>query len=245
MSDRVRTFSLVAICLGAVCVLAAPASAKKAINVKADFTAPCPNCETDWSGTWWSDMGIYYNNPNGPYSVQDSPSGTSYEPGSTVTSQILTHNKVYTLQTNRTSWTRSVLMHFFSSVSGDPQYPDNVLPSCWAGDPDQNWPINLSVFSNNLGFPDMQVGSSYSGWARVQFNNLSSNCDTQINFYNFEWYGVCITHPSSTSWVITTDACGAQINYGTGNLKSQGGKKHQTVNYGDWRVPFQLTLTTQ
>lgn len=244
MSRISKKLFTVAASLMALGLLSVSSFASSAVKVTANFTYACPNCATDISGsnvyTW---NGTYYNNPGGPYSLQDFPSLTPYSPSNNVESQILTNNTVYTLDTSGPNWTRTVWMHFFSTVSGDPQYPNNVLPSCWVGDPDQNWPVNLSVFSSTAGFPQMTVGASYGGFARMNFNNYSGSCYNQINKFRYTWYNVCITHPTASSWVVTTDACGAATNYGTGNLQGQGGKNNQTINYGDWRVPFKLTLT--
>jgi hypothetical protein len=33
------------------------------------------------------------------------------------------------------------------------------------------------------------------------------------------------------------------VNYGEANLQGQGGRKKETVDYGDWRLPFKLLLT--
>jgi hypothetical protein len=242
-----------ALCLSAACLLAPQAFASKPVAVTATFTVSCANCSTDISGdvdTW---DGGYFSHPNGPYSMQNDTYG-SYSNSSSLVSQVITHNAVYTLDTlgtMNTSLVRSVAMHFFSPVAGSITFPDNVLPACWQSDPDQDWPINLSVFSNTVDFTKMQVGSAYSGFARVQFNNNSGQCYDQINKFTFHWYAVCIV-PTSNGWVVTSDACGLtapyfqiQTNYGEGNLSGQGGKHGQTINYGDWRLPFQLTLTKQ
>jgi hypothetical protein len=42
---------------------------------------------------------------------------------------------------------------------------------------------------------------------------------------------------------VTSDSCGRATNYGEGNLRGQGGKNGQTIDYGDWRLPFKLTMT--
>lgn len=234
-----------AIAAGVFGLVAAPAFASRPVLLTANFTVSCTNCQTDISGN--PNFGPpYSSNPSGPYSVQDDLYG-SYSPSSDLESQILTNNTVYTLDTTgtlNTSLVRTVSLHFFSPVEGIA--PGNVLPSCWQGVATQEQAVNLSVFSSSVGFPQMQVGTGgYGGFARVDFNDYSATCFNQVNKFTFHWYNVCITHPTSTSWVVTTDVCGATIDYGTGNLQGQGGKKGQTINYGDWRVPFQLTLTSQ
>lgn len=221
--------------------------------LNADFAVSCPNCATDISGQVYTWNGNFFSNLNGPYSVQDDLYG-SYSPSASLESQILTNVSVYALNTTgtlNTAVVRNVKLHFFSPVSGSPNYPNDVLPPCWQGDQDQEWPVLMNVFAgNNMAFPKMLVGKAYPGTARVNFNNYGGACYNQINKFQFNWYNVCIVHPSSNVWVVTSDACGptgpsfqSDINYGTGTLSSQGGKKGQTVYYGDWRVPFQLTLT--
>jgi hypothetical protein len=236
MSKQVSKWGWVAVALAA---LATTAYAGKALVLKADLTETCSNCNTDVS-----------NAVPGPYSVRnDIPGG--YLPGNGVKSQILTHNAVYTLDTMNTlvngvvgAGTRYVRMHFYSSVEGSSQYPNNVLPACWQGEHDQNQAVNWSVFSDNsVFFEDMVVGLSYPGRARMDFNVRNGLCDQQIFRFYLTWYSVCIKRTGVSSWEVTSDTCGRQTNYGEANLQGQGGRKKETINYGDWRMPFKLTLS--
>jgi hypothetical protein len=237
-----------ALCLSAACLLSIPAFAAKAVNVTATLTVSCTNCQTDISDA----SGEYSSNPAGPYSLQSD--GSSYS-SPQVQSQILTHNNVYTLDTMNTlvnglvgAGTRSVGLHFFSPVEGLPAYADDVLPACWQGQHDLDEAVNWSVFSgSSISFVQMNAGQSYSGWARMEFNVRDTNlsCYDQINKFRLTWYAVCIAHPDASTWVVTSDSCGKGTNYGEAMLEGQGGKKNQTQYYGDWRMPFQLTLVKQ
>jgi hypothetical protein len=222
--------------LGAICALtlfATSAFAAKSVNVTATLSITCPNCDT---------------NVAPDYSLlPDSNSG--YPNGNGVRSQILTNNSVYTLDTTGTlvngvvaGGTRTVLMHFYSSVEGI--YPNNVLPGCWNGDHDQDQAVNWSVFaSNSQSFQLMQVGVGYPGWARIDFNVRNGSCDTQVYRYFLKYYTGCIVRKDANTWEVTSDSCGRQTNYGEANLRGQGGKSGQTIDYGDWRLPYKLTLT--
>jgi hypothetical protein len=233
----------VAMSLTALCLLSLPAHAAKAVNVTAALAGNCSNCQTDISDV----TGVYSSNPDGPYSLQSD--GSSYA-SPEVESQILTNNSVYTLDTMNTlvnglvgPGTRTVGLHFFSPVEG--KVANDVLPACWGGNHDQDQAVNWSVFaSNSVNFPLMAVGRQYPGFARMDFNVRNGVCDNQVYRFRLQWYNVCITRTgtSPNTWVITSDSCGAQINYGTASLIGQGGK-NQTIGYGDWREPFQLTLT--
>lgn len=207
------------------------------------MTEPCSNCETD----------VSLLNTTGKYSLL--PDGTDPYDNSTVKSNILTNNAVYTLDTTGTLvsrlvdvGTRTVGMHFYSKVENSAQFPNNVLPPCWQGQHEQDQAVNWSVFaSNSVNFPQMTVGVFYSGFARMDFNVRNGSCDNQVFRFYLRWYNVCITRTSDSpknTWVVTSDACEKAINYGEANLKGQGGKK-QTFDYGDWRMPFELTLVQE
>jgi hypothetical protein len=224
--------------LGVTCVLtlmATSAFAAKAVKVTAKLTTTCLNCSTDVA----PDYSL----------LPDSDFG--YPDGDGIKSQILTNNSVYTLDTTGTlvngvvsGGTRTILMHFYSSVEG--VFANNVLPGCWNGNHDQEQAVNWSVFaSNSQAFPQMQVGVGYPGWARMDFNVRDGSCDNQVFRYYMQWYNGCIVRKNATTWEVTSDSCGRQTNYGEVNLRGQGGKKGQTVNYGDWRMPYKLTLTAQ
>ncbi len=218
----------------ALTVLAGTAVAGRILRLKAELADVCANCQTDTAGV---------------YSVlPDLPSG--YLDGSGVKSQILNHNAVYTLDTLDTlvnghvgSGTRFVEMHFYSPVEG--QFPGHVLPPCWMGNYDQSQAVNWSVFSDNsLPFTQMEVGQSYDGRARMDFNVRNAACDREIFRYYLVWSSVCIKRTGAGSWEATSGDCGSQNNFGEATLRGQGGRRKETINYGDWRLPFQLRLTT-
>ena len=227
-----KSLLAVAVCLGLMGV-SIPAHAAKAVNLKASLAPTCTNCDTDVS---------LVNTP-GDYSLLSD--GNDYAPGGGVQSQILTNNTVYTLSTMDTLLNglapRTVKMHFYSSVEG--VYSNNVLPACWNGSHDEDQAVNWSIFSSSVGFPSMQVGSSYGGFSRLDFNDRGAACFNQVYRFYLRYYNVCITRTTLTTWVVTSDSCGKDTNYGEASLNGQGGKKGQTINYGDWRVPFKVTLT--
>lgn len=220
-----KSFLAVAVCLGLMGA-AIPAFAAKAVNLTASLAPFCSNCDTDLTGE---------------YSLLSD--GSDYAPGNGVQSQILTNNTVYTLSTMNTLVNglvpRTVQMHFYSPVEG--KYVNNVLPACWAGSHDQDQAVNWSIFSSSVGFPSMQVGSSYGGFSRLDFNVRNGVCDGQVYRFYIRYYNVCITRTGLKTWDVTSDSCGRATNYGEGSLRGQGGKG-QTIDYGDWRVPFEITL---
>jgi hypothetical protein len=240
-----------ALCLSATCLLTLPAFAARSVNVKATLTVSCPNCQTDISDA----TGEISNTPNGPYSLQSDGAGDGSYSNPQVQSQILTHNNVYTLDTMNTlvngqivSGTRTVGLHFYSPVEGLPAFSDDVLPACWDGAHELSEAVNWSVFSgSSISFVQMTSTDSYPGWARMDFNVTDHSCNPQVNKFTLHWYAVCIAHPDPSTWVVTSDVCGgpSSLNYGTAGLNGQGGKKGQTQYYGDWRMPFQLTLVKQ
>lgn len=230
MKRKTQVSLLVAL---ALTVLAGTAVAGRILRLKAELVDVCANCATNTAGT---------------YSVlPDLPTG--YEDGNGVQSQILNHNAVYTLDTLDTlvnghvgSGTRFVEMHFYSPVEG--QFPGHQLPACWGGNYDQSQAVNWSVFSDNsLPFTQMEVGQSYPGRARMDFNVRNQACDREIYRYYLVWSSVCISRTGPTSWDATSGDCGAQNNYGEATLRGQGGRRKETINYGDWRLPFQLRLS--
>lgn len=230
-----KSFLAVAVCLGLMGA-AIPAFAAKAVNLTASLAQSCSNCDTDVSllGT------------TGDYSLLSD--GSDYVPGGGVQSQILTNNSVYTLSTMNTlvnglvgPGTRTVQMHFYSPVEGI--YANDVLPACWGGSHDEDQAVNWSIFSSSATFPNMQVGFSYGGFSRLDFNVRNASCDKNIYRFYLKYYNACITRTSLTTWVVTSDSCGTQTNEGTAGLNGQGGKNGQTLYYGDWRVPFKITLS--
>lgn len=230
-----KSFLAVAVSLGLMGA-AIPAFAAKAVNVKAGLAPTCTKCDTD----------VALVNTPGDYSLLSD--GSDYVPAGGVQSQILTNNSVYTLSTMNTlvnglvgPGTRTVQMHFYSPVEG--QYVTNVLPACWNGSHDQQQAVNWSIFSSSVGFPSMQVGSSYGGFSRLDFNDRSAACYNQVYRFYLRYYNVCITRTSLNTWDVTSDSCGRATNYGEASLNGQGGKGGQTINYGDWRLPFKVTLT--
>ena len=235
-----------AILVSIVGLTALAAWAATAVNVTATLADTCPNCRTDAGGA----------NPllsgSRPYSIVSD--GLPYS-SPEVQSQILTNNSVYTLDTSGTlvggyvvyGTTRYSAMHFYSSVecglNGECDYPNNILPPCWGGDRDQDQAVNWSVFAPTS-FLRMTTGAKYSGMARLNFNVRNAACDDQINRFRLEWGTVCITRTGTGSWAVTSQACsGTTVNWGEGHLQAYGGTKRNTVDYGDWRMPFSLTLT--
>jgi hypothetical protein len=209
------------------------AFAAKPVKLDANLVTTCSNCATNVAPSFSL--------------LPDSEWG--YSNGGGVSSQILPNNSVYTLDTLDTlvnglvgPGTRSVQMHFYSSVEG--QFPGHFLPGCWNGNYDQDQAVNWSIFaSNNVKFPLMQLNRPYAGFARMDFNVRNADCDRQIYRYYLRWYNACIVRTGENTWVVTSDSCGRMVNYGEANLRGQGGKSGETVDYGDWRMPFRLRLT--
>ena len=178
-------------------------------------------------------------------------------------SEILTNRTVYTLDTLDTlvnglvdpGWTRYVKMHFYfppEIQTPDPKYPGKSLPripDCWKNSTtntsNQNEAVNWSVFTSSVAFADMQQGTSYAGFSRLDFNvrDTISTCYTQVFRFWLRWPAVTITRLNDVGgvrvWQVTTNA------YGEASLEGQGGKKGQTQSFGDFREPFKLTLTEQ
>ncbi len=229
--------------LGAVLVLsltATSAFAAKAVKINANLVMTCTNCDTNVGAPGQLD---------GRYSLQADGSG--YSDGNGIKSQILTNNSVYNLDTMNTlvnghvgAGTRTVLMHFFSPVEG--QFPGHNLPGCWNGNYDQEQAVNWAVFArNSVNFPLMQTNTPYAGWARLDFNVRNGSCDGQVYRFYLQWFDACIVRTGANTWTVTSDSCGRQTNYGEATLRGQGGKNGQTINYGDWRMPFKLTMARQ
>ena len=251
MSRIFRKLHRIAIVISIVGLTALAAWAATAVNVSTSLTGTCLlNCQTDTGGYTISN----YTDPGPrPYSLVDDSNGAySSTTDSRIQSQILTNNSVYTLDTSATldstghvgPSTRTVDMHFFSPVecglNGCP-YSNNILPPCWGGNHNQDQAVNWSVFAPTS-FLRMKTGLGYQGMARLNFNVRNADCDRQINRFRLEWGAVCIVR-TATGWTVTSDVCGAQTNYGEAHLQAYGGTKKNTVDYGDWREPFQLILT--
>jgi hypothetical protein len=227
------------ICIIVLTALAAWAAT--AVKVTASLASGCLNCEADVAGK-------YSLLPDGfePYNPFTD---------SRIESQILMNNSVYTLDTTSTlvggipgSGTRTIGMHFYSSVECKPgqtncKYPNNILPPCWHGEYDQDQAVNWSIFAPTS-FLRMATGAKYAGMARLNFNVRNADCDRQINRFRLEWPTVCITRTGLGTWLVTSQACSStSINWGEAHLQAYGGTKRNTVDYGDWRIPFSLTLT--
>lgn len=230
-----------AIVISIVGLTALAAWAATAVNVSATLATTCTNCATDIAPVGGS----------GNYSLVSD--GFPYPGGDPlVLSNILTHNAVYTLDTSATlinglvaPSTRTVFMHFYSSVECIPgrcPYPNNILPPCWGGAHNQEQAVNWSVFAPRS-FLRMATGQKYSGTARLNFNVRNAACDGQINRFRLEWGTVCISRAADGSWTVTSQACsGTTVNWGEGHLQAYGGTSGNTVDYGDWRMPFVLNL---
>lgn len=230
-----KSFLAVAVCLGLMGA-AIPGFAAQPVNLTAALWEKCLNCDTDVSP-----LGI-----TGNFSLRSD--GATYPNGNGVQSQVLNNNSVYTLSTMNTlvsglvgPGSRTVEMHFNSPVEG--VYTNNVLPACWNGNHDQEQAVNWSIFSSSVTFPNMQVGQSYGGFSRLDFNDRSASCFNQVYRFYLRYYNVCIKRTSLNTWLVTSDSCGRATNYGEASLNGQGGKGGQTISYGDWRVPFKVTLT--
>jgi hypothetical protein len=217
------------------------ASAADQVPVSATLAKTCSNCATNIA------------NPTGNYSLVSD--GFAYPAGDPlVISNILTHNAVYTLDTSATlvngyvtDTSRTVYMHFYSSVECKPgqvgcKYPNNILPPCWGLDAyDQDQAVNWSVFAPTSFFR-MTTGAKYSGMARLNFNVRTAACDRQVNRFRLEWPTVCITRTGAGTWAVTSQSCSLSVNWGEAHLQAYGGTKQNTVDYGDWRMPFSFTL---
>lgn len=229
MVARVTTAAIVLAVLAGI-----PADAGRPVKIKAELIEDCSNCMT--------------TTPSSYSVLPDTTEG--YTDGNGVVSEILSHNSVYTLDTLDTldegipgAGTRYAEMVFYSPVEN--QFPGHVLPPCWFGDYTQMQAVNWSIFADNqLSFTKMDVGAQVDGRARMDFNVRNRFCDTQIFRFILQWHNACIERQDASSWLVTSGSCGAMVNYGEANLQSQGGQ-HQTLDYGDWRLPFQLLLTEQ
>ncbi|PYV34702.1 MAG: hypothetical protein DMG22_05260 [Acidobacteria bacterium] len=210
----------------------------RAVSITANLVSTCNNCDTN----------VALAGSPGDYSLLPDVFG-AYPNSNGVSSQVLTNNSVYNLTTTATlvnglvaNSTRTVKIHFYSPVEGT--VANDELPACWGGNHDQDQAVNWNIYSSKVGFSQMTVGVSYSGFARMDFNVRNAQCDQQIFRYYLKWYNGCIVRTNPTTWVATSDSCGVQINYGTAGLYGQGGKNGQTAYSGDWRVPYQVVLTT-
>lgn len=228
--------------LAALLALAVVASCEKATHKRAQgdvfvstISLPCSNCDTDFSPA----------GATGTYSLMPDQFGSYIEDGAVHASMFASHG-VYTLDTTGTlvngvvgAATRTVRMHFYSPVEG--KYSTNVLPACWNGQHDQQQAVTWSVFSSDAtAFTEMERGSSYPGFARLDFAVRNGKCEGEVSRFYLRWSNVCITHPVENAWVVTSSACGILADYGEASLKGVGSDK--TLSYGDWRMPFQMTL---
>jgi hypothetical protein len=236
MRTKMRNIAACALLVALVWMAPQIAEAGRLVLVRAELTEACANCQVPDNG--------------GNYSVLGDGLGP-YVEGNGVKSQIISHNTIYNLDTMNTlvngqvvyGTTRTVKMHFYSSVEG--QYPGHVLPACWNGNHDQEQAVNWIILSDNSQtLTGMQVGQRVAGRARADFNVRNGSCDGQVYRFYLRWHNVCITRTSATTWDATTDLCGRERNYGTATLTGQGGKR-QTIDYGDWRLPFKMTMTLQ
>jgi hypothetical protein len=237
MQKKMTILAAAAVLIALVWMAPQIAEAGRLVLAKAELTTACPNCQVP-------DIG-------GNYSVLGDGLG-AYENGDGVKAQIISHNTIYNLDTLNTlvnghvvaGVTRTVKMHFYSPVEN--QFPGHVLPPCWGGNYDQEQAVNWIILSDNSQtLTGMQVGQQVQGRARADFNVRNGSCEGQIFRYYLQWHNVCITRTSATTWDATTDLCGRERNYGTATLSGQGGRRKETVDYGDWRLPFKMTITLQ
>lgn len=232
--------------LAAIAILglvALPAFAGTTIPVRAVLVTDCgAGCQTD-IGSWIYTGTFWQFNGSGKYSLLPDTLSGEYLPSAVVQSEILTHNTVYTLDTLDTlaadgtvsGSTRTVRMHLYTTAS-------NLPPACWNGSYEQTQAVNWSIFSqNSTAFPDMVVGNTYPGFARLDFNVRNGICDNNIFRFYLRWPlnggGISIKRLNAQQWEVTTDP------YGTASLYGQGGRRGQTQYYGDWRMPFKVILT--
>jgi len=258
-------------------VIALPVFAADSIPVKAILITDCVGtCTTD-AGGWdintglYSSLGTYSVLPGYPDTITNfAGDGTAndgvYCPFLPCTSgeqsNILNHNSVATIDTSGTlvnglvssGFTRTAKLHFYTTVANTP-------PACW-GDPNrtdrningsynQTQAFNWSLFSfNKPPYTAMAVGTSYPGFARMDFNVRNGVCDRQVFRFYLEWgkgsSGITITRlPDENGkrrWQVKSDQ------YGTASLLGQGGvgrNGKDTVKYGDWRMPFEIILIEQ
>jgi len=210
--------------------------------VSATVATTCTNCDTDIAPAGGS----------GNYGLISD--GFAYPGGDPlVISHFTPSNRVYTLDTSDTlvnglvaPSTRTVTMHFYSPVECKTPgcaFPNDILPPCWAGNHNQDQAVNWGIFAPKS-FLRMTIGAPYQGMARLNFNVREGDCDKQINRFRLEWGTVCITRTGAGSWAITSEACtSTTTNIGEAHLQAYGGTKKNTVDYGDWRMPFSFTLT--
>jgi hypothetical protein len=218
------------------------ASAVEKHPVAATLTTTCTNCETDIA------------TPTTPGNYSLISDGFPYPGGDPlVVSHFTPSRRVYALDTSATlvnglvaPSTRTVLLHFYSPVEckpGDCPFPSNVLPPCWGDNHNQEQAVNWAIFAPRS-FERMAVGVSYSGMSRLNFNVRSAACDGQINRFRLEWPVVCITRTGVNAWVVNSQACTSTTsNIGEAHLQAYGGRRKNTADYGDWRMPFSMTLT--
>jgi len=230
--------ALAALTLSVAGLVAASAAEKN--PVAATIATACTNCETDIA------------NPVGDYSLKSD--GFAYPGGDPlVLSHFTPSKRVYTLDTSDTlvnglvsPGTRTVMMHFYSPVEckpGDCPFPNDILPPCWGDNHDQNQAVNWGIFAPRS-FDRMVVGASYAGMARLNFNVRNADCDRQVNRFRLEWPTVCITRTGAGTWAVTSQACtSTTTNIGEAHLQAYGGTKKNTLDYGDWRMPFSFSLT--
>ncbi len=246
MRRNVRARSILVMVVGSVALTAITVWAARMIEVTATLAESCPNCATPAGGCPYGGALC-----SGTYSLLPPSSTFSYSPSSSVESEILNHNAVYTLDTTNTldgglvgTNTVTVKMLFYA--------PENVgaaLPGCWGFGPNANegsetQAVNWSIFSeNSMPFTNMVTGIPYSGHARLDFNVRNANCDSQIFRYYLTWSSLTIMREGPTTWQVTSaGACYSGLNCGVASLYGQGGRHGQTQYYGDWRMPFQITL---
>jgi hypothetical protein len=236
MRWNVRPRTIMGLTIVGVAMTALTLWAASSIPVTAQLTTACPNCAGLNAGS---------------YSLLPPSTGYLYTQSSTVESQILNHNAVYTLDTTNTldgglvgSGTVTVTMNFYA-----PSGVGAALPACWgfgsnANEGSETQAVNWSIFSgNSTPFTSMVNGEPYSGHARLDFNVRNAQCDSQIFRFYMTWSSLTIIREGGTWQVTSGGACYSGENCGVASLYGQGGQHGQTLYYGDFRMPFQVTLS--
>ena len=224
----------------------------------------CTNCATIVGNFYSGDPAV------GLYSIREDGFGPGYSSFQMdVYSNILKHRSVYTLDTLDTlvddhvgGGTRAVVMDFFTTAFND-------VPECWRkdGQPisnptadlsvpdlevgDLTVAVNWSIFSSNqVFFTEMETGTEYPGRYRMDFNVRNPVCDDHIFRFFLKGKGgdLIITLENDVVgarvWKVVTSELGG-LKFGEADLSGQGGRRKETLEYGTYRLPHEMTLTEE